>query len=144
MGDARIGALHCANRVPADSDAHEQSRTTGAYPRSFVDLGLFFLPDNIQIPERCLGSSVGDCERRDEGGELRADADRVPRLAQVTDRAPVTGQPRDLLSQVSSGRATAEHPLYHAHDYEVALVSSADLPVEGLFLPRRLPLGPDE
>jgi hypothetical protein len=31
-----------------------------------------------------------------------------------------------------------------AHDYEVALVSSAELPIEGGFLPRRIPLGPDE
>jgi hypothetical protein len=31
-----------------------------------------------------------------------------------------------------------------AHDYEVAWVSSADLPIEGLFRPRLVPLGPDE
>src|SRR4051812_13864533 len=72
---------------------------------------LGILSREIQSPERYLGSRVGDCERRDEGGELRADADRVPGLAQVTDRAPVTGQPRDLPNQVSSGRAAGEHSM---------------------------------
>jgi hypothetical protein len=57
-----------------------------------------------------------DCERRDEGGELRVEADPEIRRAQVTDRAPVTGLPGDRTTQVSSGRVTSEHDLLSEHE----------------------------
>jgi hypothetical protein len=61
---------------------------------------------------------VPGLERRDEGGELHADADQVPDIAQVTDRAPVTCQPRDLPNQVSSRHTAGEHPRHVARGAE--------------------------
>jgi hypothetical protein len=50
----------------------------------------------IKIPEEGLGSKVGDCERRDEGGELHAEANehsaarrsRTERRSQASQRSP--------------------------------------------------------
>ena len=71
--------VHITSIPAGSSAAHVGARGT-AEPTVWsiaqsVLLRRSILSENIQIPQRCLGSRVGDCERRDEGGELRVEAD---------------------------------------------------------------------
>jgi hypothetical protein len=74
-------------------------------------------PRNQKIPEGGLGSRVGGCERRDEGSELRAEANehsaarrsRTERRSQASQRSPEAGVERAHHKRARSTSATTNH-----------------------------------
>jgi hypothetical protein len=85
--------------------------------------------------------------RRPQAGDRLLDASSMAPFGSESTDASLDGaarmssgdRPRD-----AKGRTASSAAVTGAHDYEVAWVSSADLPIEGLFRPRLVPLGPDE
>jgi hypothetical protein len=96
-------------RPPADHEAPARAAHVASSIRTS-------LSENIQKSGRVPGLEGRDCERRGRGRRAARGSRRVIRRAQVTDRAPVTGWPSDLTSQVSSGRATGEHEPLGEHE----------------------------